>query len=478
MTNAADWDVLFILNRTSPAQLVAQLAKRVHAQRVLILSSHRYFKAERAELARHLGAEDVRYLSFADLLDDATLAGVDEETSVELSSAKGAADYVDRYQRAMIARKNRLLAEVISCDNTWSHAWCDHGLGLCPEAWAERGARSLRHRPRRWIRPLAALRRLARDWPALRRLRTSPTVKVFEDTPTRGSYAFLVSTRRIALAASAKSTDMTLRDALALPPPVFVATTIHDHPRTAHRLGLSVRVFSDGLLPSNYPRSYLDAYGDATFVTNDPFAERWFRACGRSCAPAPSFLATRPFVWPISPRPLRRVLVLLNHAGDWCALINRSDTDTLVEAVVELAALHPDIHFNIRPHPSMDHTSHEGIGARDRLQTVITDAHLSNLSFSRAGLDEDLRTTDLALSEYSATLLEVWRAGQLGLVVNLTGRRSFMQDYEELGFVAAHGREVLHRFFEHADQNVVDLAKRQTDAAQRYNALLSAKPRQ
>jgi tRNA isopentenyl-2-thiomethyl-A-37 hydroxylase MiaE len=166
------------------------------------------------------------------------------------------------------------------------------------------------------------------------------------------------------------------------------------------------------------------------------------------------------------------VLVLLGHAGDWCALVNRSDTDVLAEAFIELAAKYKNIDFILRPHPTMNHPQHEGAGAVERIQAEISQADLPNLSCSQMTLAEDLQVADLTVSEYSATLVDAWRSGRPGLIVNLTKRRSFMEDYERLGFLAVQNRESLAQFFSQLDKSVADLINRQATAVQHYNMLL------
>ncbi len=470
MSDRVTWDALFVLNQCSPKNLVREKVSQIRARRVLLVGSHHFFKSERQVWKRLLNCKEIEFVSFADHLSDEVMANIDSGTSNILRESRGAGDYIARYQREVLTLKNIAVAQSLSNSNIWIKAWSDFNLGLCPKAWATFNARPLQPWHSRWIRLKAEY--LALTTP-LRRAPRPKIVRLIAPPDSTEKYAFVCSTRRLAIAPEVKVNDVILRKALTAPGTVFLATTIHDHPRFVTRLGYPVRVFADGLLPSNYPRSYIDSYGDVTFIPIDPISERWFLTCGVTCARPPAFLTSQRFVFPISPASGRRVLILLNHTGDWCALVNRSDTDVLAEAFIELAAIHPDIDFRIRPHPSMDHPQHEGAGARKRIEAEVNRANLANLRCSQGKLEDDLRTSDLAISEYSATLVDAWQRGLPGLIVNLTNRRSFMQDYEELGYVAIHTRENLNQFFAHLDQSVCDLVKRQTCAVQCYNTMLA-----
>ena len=161
-------------------------------------------------------------------------------------------------------------------------------------------------------------------------------------------------------------------------------------------------------------------------------------------------------------------MLVLNHAGDWTALVNRSDTDILVEAFANLARARPDKEFIIRAHPTMAQAAHEGVNSIERLADFVTKA-TANLSLSRAALSDDLTRGDLYLSEYSQVLLDVWAAGKLGAAVNLTGRRSFMADYEQLGFAEFTSDHDLRALMERIDETRPELVSQQNRAVERFN---------
>jgi hypothetical protein len=254
----------------------------------------------------------------------------------------------------------------------------------------------------------------------------------------------------------------------------FIAATIHDYWPALHDLGRPVRIFTDGYLPTNYSRSYLDGYGEAEFVAADPFSGQWLQMHGRTVVPPPGFIS--PPAWaPLPATPIiRTVVCLLNHTGDWSALVNRSDTDTLAATFIDLAAATPEIAFVLRPHPGMEHPDHEGAGGIQRLAGLVHQSELRNLTCSTGPLAADLARGDLFISEYSATLLDAWRTGKPGIIVNVTGRRSFMVDFAGLGFPQAGSLSELSALLATVGAGAEEFGQRHNAAVGRYNERLKA----
>lgn len=121
----------------------------------------------------------------------------------------------------------------------------------------------------------------------------------------------------------------------------------------------------------------------------------------------------------------------------------------------------------------MEDPRHEGPGARARLAAHVTAAALPHVRLSTSDLADDLARGDLFVSEYSATLIDAWRNGELGLIANLTGRRSFMQDFDDLGFASVSSADALHAALLAVAGDPAAFAARQSAAASRYNALLA-----
>ena len=471
MSEPAAWDALFVLHARSDPARIGALVRRLRLDRILVLSSHLVFPHERAAFADHApSGVTFEFTTFAAQLDDASMAELDAATTRALTARPpGLGRYTDHYEHRCRFLKNALLLARLRAQHTWNHAWVDHGLGVHAPVWVATGARYLSWRSlAARLRDLPVLGALA-GLPNLWRLpRTATVVRDGED-----AYVFISTTRRLRFRPGTPSSTLPTGEALSLPHRILVSTTIHDHPVAVARLRAPVRVFADGYLPPNYPRSYIDAYGAATFVSAEPLAARWFAACARPVAPAPTFLICPPFAPAIAPHAITTVVVLLGHAGDWTALVNRSDNDALVAATLAVARLAPLFKFVLRPHPTMEHPRHEGSGARARLAAHVASAALPNVRFSTGDLATDLAASELLVSEYSATLIDSWRDGKLGVIANLTGRRSFMQEFAALGFPSASTAEELRAALFIAAADPAAFADRQTTAATGYNALLA-----
>ena len=211
-----------------------------------------------------------------------------------------------------------------------------------------------------------------------------------------------------------------------------------------------VRFVQDGYLPPNYTalnlrfkpvnvKYYaLDKIGKNAYDAQNVPAEI-LPLRKKNYLPIPDFSKT-----------IQKILVTATCAGPWSALINPSDDDILLEAVVESAKKYPDITFVYRPHPACVHPMHTGVNTINRIAEYFEYTKLHNLklstnvprqnmqsfslTFSNATLLEDINTADLVISEYSHSLIEGAEVGKAFATVNLTKRRNFYQAITDLGF--------------------------------------------
>jgi len=228
-------------------------------------------------------------------------------------------------------------------------------------------------------------------------------------------------------------------------------------------------ILQDGHLPRDYTKSALACYPlSDRLVPSNPFSEKWIRD-GKLQPKIIADFSDPNFALPvIKSQNHRNVLLALNHAGDWSPFIHRSDTDRIIVEFIELAAKNPDIQFRIRPHPTMVHPSHEGPGSLERIANEVDNAGLQNLNNSNSGLQEDLDWAGVVISEYSQVLLDAWRLGKLGIIFNPTGRRSFLREYEELGFPSTRSAFELAQMIRQPE----DLRNQQHLASSRYNSTM------
>jgi hypothetical protein len=464
-------DALFVVHRLTDRNRLAEICRRRGHRQIVLVSTHRFFAHEQQSLAALLAPTRIDFLVFADILDDQLAAGIDDATTAELlSRPEPPVDYIRNFQTKMLLGKNAAVHHRLPIPTAQPPIYADDGLGVSWAYWRQHGATALTR-----LGLGSRLRQSAwgTAWSRWRRTRRLPANATWlRDQSDR--YLFLGDgARRLPLRAGvAAETAPFSRHQLRQAD--FVATTIHDYWPVIHSLGRPARIFADGLLPSNYSRSYLDGYGPAEYIAPDPFSARWLQRHGKSTVPPPGFLAP-PECSPASiPSGIRTVVCLLNHTGDWTALVNRSDTDTLAEAFTALAANAPDIRFVLRPHPGMDHPDHEGRAGIQRLVELVRQSGLPNLTLSRTALAPDLDRGDLFVSEYSATLLEAWRRGKPGIIVNLTGRRSFMEDFARLGFAQVSTPKDLSALLAQISTQPGDFLLQHNAAVIRYNEALKA----
>ncbi|MGC2855630.1 hypothetical protein ACM64Y_09145 [Novispirillum sp. DQ9] len=474
--------VAFVANQTIAPDLLAEagrdlLGGREAPGRVLVVTSHEMFPAEIATLTDAGLSGDV--VSFATLLSDQAQEDCDELASASLLSCLNQPLMQARYVSEFMAQSQRLKNEAILRLLTpfLEGAAIRHvaGIGVAGEVWKRAGSRAIPVSalpdppypggPSR-LTIVSAANETAVFLSSVSRLRISEgtTVTVLP---------FPENFFDIATSAPSEARGRIFRLVKDIAPAGWrLATTIHGYSPWMASLAPFIEIFVDGYHPPNYPRSYLDGFAPgAVFRTNDAVSAQWFTRHGRQVRG--SSLVEAPFIpAPVSsPARPRRVIFALNHAGDWSSLINRSDTDRLVKAAEQLARALPEMEVIVRAHPTMAYSPHEGSGSLQRLRTFIDDQALPNLELSDATLEEDFARGDIFISEYSQVLIDAWRRGKLGLVANFSGRRSFLQAYEDLGFPGVQDGQDMIREVETMTTQPSLAIERQAAAALRHRDL-------
>jgi hypothetical protein len=120
----------------------------------------------------------------------------------------------------------------------------------------------------------------------------------------------------------------------------------------------------------------------------------------------------------------------------------------------------------------MAHEEHEGRNSVKRVASFVGGRGLENFALSVASLAEDLDWADVVLSEYSQTLIDALRLGKWGLIANMTGRRSFMKCFEDLGFASASGYGELKGLLGKIAADPAGFGRAQNEAVKRYNGEL------
>lgn len=478
------YDALLVLHQDAPADIVREHYLKSRWQRVYILTTHHLFSNERTFWIELLGGCRISFGEFARLLHDEEMEACDDAASSELLENFSSEKIKNKYARMFMARsiyhKNALIFRSLCRVSQFDQVYYCSGLGVSDEFWKSQHATSLCDKTQVEILPMRG-RRIAKGIiNAWRQWCTNAITVLCSD----GKYfVFFDSTRRLMIRPKVPRKHyinfgrwiFLLFAKLGAWQPLVIGTSIHTFRHWYSRLSYPVEIFIDGYHPSNYPRSYIDQYTTGTFVVRDMFDASWFEKFGKPWKRPYGFTKSMKMAESAPPpNEIQTIYLILNHAGDWSALINRSDTDVLVEVFCLLASRIPRIEFIIRLHPTMDRPEHEGSRASLRLRNYVRYCNLSNLSISNKTLEQDLSIGQLFLSEYSNVILDIFRRGKLGLIVNITGRRSFMQDYEKLGFPAASDQVALSRILLDIVDNPSAAQSRQNQAASLYNAKLAA----
>ncbi len=488
-------DALFVIHQDTPFERIKNIVRVRKFRQVFILTTHHLLEHERDEI-KHL-SEVVRIATFAEFLADNEMVGFDNRATEELRPKMGDPNVQKSYMKLFTDRslrhKNAAVWGKLKNACGFQAIYHSPGLGVHHRFWHDLGGKCLETPIDRFKKKLL---------PTYKRKIANIIKRRSIQVLCRNTkcYIFVSSTERLRLkdAVTRKSAPISrfhwlliafagirgislLRNLLRRETPAghaqILCCTVHDYLSIFAEAGFPLLVFTDGYHPSNYPRSYMDMFAHCRFVVREMFGEAWFGKYGRKTLKPLPFMASTQMIAPTRAPyfDVKAVLLALNHAGDWTALINRSDTDLLVEAFCRLAHLFPRLDFLVRPHPTMAKPEHEGIHSFERISNYVKGKMLKNLSVSDGPLSLDLEKADLVMSEYSQVLIDAYGTGKLGLTVNLTGRRSFMDDYERLGFPAVDSFEGLREWLRDLVKHPQPAIRIQQTATDNYNQCLMSK---
>ena len=213
----------------------------------------------------------------------------------------------------------------------------------------------------------------------------------------------------------------------------------------------NLKIIQDGYLPPNYSSKYLLFYGsNVEFYTWDVEGQKIFQYHNLKSKVMP-FRKKLYLPTPHYPQVIRKVLCVASGAGDWTALKNRSDEDSMMVAFGKVAALFPNIEFIYRCHPVWIHPRHQGVNSINRAAEFIHWLNLPNLkissnipnaeeggkfqlSYKRSSFEEDLANVDIVFGEHSISMIDAAFKKILFCSVNVTGRRDFFKGITEMGF--------------------------------------------
>ena len=445
---------------------------RTHPGRYVLVTTHEFFPSELGRLSG-FASPPFAIIRDRDLIEEEDFDRIDEAVSSEFVASGRPFAHAHEINEAILVHraaivKERLESRFGTDELEFFHA---DGLGINAAWWRASGSTPLCEPETVQPTPRSVIRSIRQRFEGSKRW--SQVIPKSGNRIVLGGRLTRIASR-LPRDAEIKTASILQRLRYAFPIPfskiagrTVFAAPVHDYAPSLRRPTL---VLQDGHLPRDYSKSLLFCYPKSDrLVPSNPFAEEWVVRSGFAPQRIVGF-SDPDFALPGADRGrISNLLLAMNHAGDWTPFIHRSDTDRLVLEFIRMAEANPRLNFRIRPHPTMVHPSHEGTGSLDRIRKEIKHSALSNLEISTETLDEDLSWAGVVISEYSQVLIDAWRSGQLGIVFNPTGRRSFMKEFEELGFPCADSTGDIVRMTESA----ASLTLQQRDATIEYNRILS-----
>ncbi len=480
------FDALFVINQNCDFVQIAQICSENSFNNPYFLSTHYLFENERKRLFE-LILGDIEIHTFAEFLTDGEMEECDTLTTQSLkekiSDETVKENYNVLFMDLSVKNKNIKVWQKLKQQGSFGKIYFYEGLGINKTLWEGlAGINITKTEKNAAAKPVktSILSKIKQKIKAfLKKFFEKKELIIVEYENKR--FIFFTPINRIKFSINAKITKKHFKgenipnDLISADKQTFIGTTIHQYDYNFLKTikDMPVMVFIDGYHPSNYPATYVDSYFIGEFTVRDMFDCEWFTKYGKK-AHKPSNITVNSFKklpeenYP----PIKNIIFPINHAGDWTALINRSDTDILIEAFCALALKFPDINFIVRPHPTMVHETHEGANSINRIKEYVSFLDQKNLTISESSLDEDFSRGDLFISEYSQVLIDVFNIGKLGLIANLTNRRSFMKDYEDLGFFNVNSIADFKNIIEDIIANPSKFAQLQASAARKYNEKL------
>lgn len=458
---------IIICNQLLSINKLNDILEKIETHKV-VCSTHAFFDSE-IQLLSESAKSDCDFYDFTDFFSDQDLWDIDEfalRKIKETNSVPGSGG-LKRFQAEMIERKSALLYEKLCKRFCEIQILVVDGLGISADWWESVGAKRIDVQQRKtfvsgfiqFFRKILAICRASSNW--CEALVNNQQIVFFSKTTRishrlNGDFRFISIWKRLVVILSNKWIYPYKKDFIA-------ATTLHD----LYRLKRPMLIFQDGHFPSNYSPGHLWEYESYhAFVPSNPFSDKWLKICGRKTVNIYEFNDPEMKEVVFSNSSLDKILIILGHAGDWSALINRSDTCHFVTGVKRIANLFENFKFRIRLHPTMNSLEHEGPNSSLRILEEIKSWKATNVEISSYPLTVDLEWADFVVSEYSQVLIDSWVMGKLGASLNVTGRRSFMQDYNQLGFINAESVDHLILIFK---QDVKKLVKHQNEAVEVFN---------
>lgn len=504
------FNALFVISQSVDFQEIMKVTLSNKYNSIFILSTYFLFPQEEERLQKLLPKIPIRIKSFDGFLDEKTMLAIDHEAHEKYAATHPVnpdTNYI--FLENLVYLKNKAIHTALLSEfafgkiHFWGTGWVRLNLGISLQYWREQNGKNEISNSFFWKKRLSRyfqknpIGRFVRSiilyfqmlfqsrtawilkWEnenfifhSLRRLKFEDDVN-FKKINYRGIRFFKIFSKNNASKILERFTNsLKLKGNTRLASPLHQYAQLYDFTKKPH---LPVLIFVDGYRPSNYPPYayvYYFVYGD--FVSRDQYDFELKTKSNRTAIKPFPFLKKSYFEIPKlhSNTDTNTIILSLNHAGDWSSLVDRTDTDKLIFSFCKFSQQYPSKKFIVRMHPTMVLPRHEGKDSKIRIEKLIQAMGYKNLSVSKVSLEEDWERGDVFVSEYSLSALDAMRFGKICLFVNLTRRRSFVQDFVDLGFPIANSEDDFYLKMKDIFTNPIPYQKQQIKAAKRYNSLL------
>lgn len=486
------FDSLIIVTSQTDLSRIPKLVKTYNCQNTLILSSNKLFNHETAKILNNSDIE-IEILYFGLFLNDAIMENIDF-VAFNNSSRDGFSNY--KYNNLLIYEKNKRIHEELKDRYEFKLILFDaslheaYNLGVSYKYWKEQKGVPF-NRLKTYFHPTNFLN--IKKFSFLKKIFYLFTlfkpINAYEYRCNRTRHNFLfLSIERLRFNKNINLNQTHIK-------PFFFTRLYHKKNNYSlleknysicvplHKYGyfekrflynkIPLLVFQDAFRPSNYSiPAYVNTIPYGKFVSRDMFDYSLYLSAKRDVVKPYKFLKNNFLNNRVSnKKQITKVILILNHAGDWSALINRSDTDILIENFLELAKIFDKLDFFIRLHPTMDYKCHEGGNSKKRIHELVQTSCLQNLSISSNTLEEDWNLGDLFISEYSLAAIDAIKQGKPIIFTNFTNRRSFMDDYKNLGFALVNNNNELIKYIQSYIDNPHKMITNLINPVSNYNMM-------
>ena len=463
----------------------------------LVVSTQLIFENE-AELINLILGSKCTYLNFSDLMTDAE----EEQCDIDAFNPKTQGQDVLRYYSDIKRCKNERIIEKLHSIYPAKHKYivCDD-LGIDAESWLNAGYQKIEAeyyykeadyssnagQNSQGVKVLNKVKKFIRTLANIKKSR------IYVGYDGRQKYLFFGKMHRIAYRLSIQFKEASFiekvrytldKRGVNTQPATIRLATIHEGYHTLpDRADLNYHIVQDGYMPPDYGSNYLYFYGHNTrYYTWDVEGLKMFKKFNLPCEVLP--IRKKLYLpQPTFPNKIKKVLCVASGAGDWTAIKNRSDEDKMVVAFGKIASMFPDVEFVYRCHPVWISPSYQGVNSINRVieyfewlhlgnihvSSNIPTGGLSNVSFQRSSLEEDLKNADIVFGEHSISMIDAALDGILFCSVNVTGRRDLFRGISEMGFPHCESVDEIATFIKGVGSE--PMKKKYLSAVEKYNEM-------